>query len=341
MINETVIVTIITPTFNHADFIAECIQSAIDQSFTGWEMLIINDGSTDHTVEIANRFAAADPRITVYNQQNIGIFRLSETYNFALQHAKGKYIAILEGDDIWETDKLSRQVATLESNPSAVIAWSSSRQVNIDQSQVFIVSPELEPSDIKLFTNNPVGSFLDILLFRNCIPALTACIRKETLEKIGGFQQGYGLPLVDLPTWQLLSTQGTFVYDAEPTGRWRVYPGQTTKTHLVSIFSGFYALSLDNFKKFSSDPSLSFSVKQKDIKTYFDKVMIMAYAREGRYLLIKKQFKEARKRYIKAIFSKRGEYIWKLRAMVGLFLSLFHLDVEGLAKFLNRPSYKN
>jgi glycosyltransferase involved in cell wall biosynthesis len=341
MVNKPVIVTIITPTFNHAGFIAECIQSALSQTFTDWEMLIINDGSTDQTAEIAARYAAADPRITLFNQQNIGIFRLAESYNLALQHAKGKYITILEGDDIWETDKLSRQVAALESNPLAVMAWSSARQVNIDQSQVFEVSPELKPEDIKLFTNNPVGSFLDILLFRNCIPALTACIRKEALEKIGGFQQGYGLPLVDLPTWQLLSTLGAFVYDPEPTGRWRVYPGQTTKTHLVKIFSGFYALSLDNFRKFSSDPSLSFSVKQKAIKIHFDKVMIMAYAREGRYLLIKKQYKEARKRYIKAIFSKGGEYVWKLRALVGLFLSLFHLDVEGLAKFLNRPSYKN
>lgn len=335
------VVSIITPTFNHENFIAECIQSALDQTFTDWEMLIINDGSTDQTAEIAAEFEATDHRITLFNQENIGIFRLAESYNFALQHAKGKYIAILEGDDIWETDKLSRQVVALEDNPLAVLAWSSSRQVNIDQSQVFTVSPELKPSDLKYFTNNPVGSFLDILLFRNCIPALTACIRKEALVKIGGFQQGYGLPLVDLPTWQLLSTQGTFIYDPEPTGRWRVYPGQTTKTHLVRIFSGFYSLSIDNFKKFSTDPALSFSVKQKDIQAHFDKVMIMAYAREGRYLLIKKQFKEARKSYIKAILSKGGEYVWKLRALVGLFLSLFHLDVEGLAKFLNRPSYKN
>jgi glycosyltransferase involved in cell wall biosynthesis len=335
------LVTIITPTFNHAGFIAECIQSALDQTFTDWEMLIINDGSTDNTAEIAARIASSDPRITLYNQQNIGIFRLAESYNFALQHAKGKYITILEGDDIWEPDKLSRQVFALENNLSAVMAWSSSRQVNIDQSQIFTVSPELKSSDVDLFTNTPVGRFLDILLFRNCIPALTACIRKDALMKIGGFQQGYGLPLVDLPTWQVLCTQGTFIYDAEPTGRWRVYPGQTTKTHLVKIFSGFYALSLDNFRKFSADSKLSFTVNQKDIKIHFDKVMIMAFAREGRYLLIKKKFKEARKSYIKAIFSKGGEYVWKLRALVGLLLSLFHLDVEGLAKLLNRPSYKN
>jgi glycosyltransferase involved in cell wall biosynthesis len=335
------VVSIITPAYNHEKFIAECIQSALDQTFMDWEMLIINDGSTDRTSEIAAGFVSKDSRIRLFNQPNIGIFRLAESYNFALQRAKGKYIAILEGDDIWEKDKLSRQVPVLEHNPGMVMAWSSARQVNIDQSRTFTVSPAVKPSDADLFSNTPVGCILDILFFRNCIPALSTLIRRDALEQIGGFKQGYGLPLIDIPTWQQLSAKGPFYFDAEPTGRWRVYPGQTTKTHLVRIFSGCYSLSLDNFRNFSANKALSFRVTEGEIKSHFNKVMIMAYSREGRYLLIKKQYREARKDYIRAIFSKGGEYIWKLRALVGLLLSLLHLDVEWLARILKRPSYKN
>ncbi len=335
------VVTIITPTYNHGAFIAECIQSALDQDFENWEMLVVNDGSTDDTAIVAGKYAAADPRVRLFNRENIGIYRLAENYNFALQQAKGKYIAILEGDDIWEKDKLSRQVNALSERPETIMAWSPAIQVNIDQSLSFPVSPALLPSDFELFDNNPVGSILNILFFRNCIPALTALIRKDILDKIGGFQQGFGLPLVDLPTWQLLASHGVFYFDPVPTGRWRVYPGQTTKTHLVRIFSGCYALSVQNMKLFSQNHLLEFAVKEKDITNHFDKVMVMAYSREGRYLLIKKMYKEARKSYIKAIFAKGGEYMWKLRALVGLLLSYLHLDVEWLAKALKKPSYKN
>jgi glycosyltransferase involved in cell wall biosynthesis len=301
----------------------------------------VNDGSTDRTPEIAAGYAAKDARIRLYNQKNVGILRLAESYNFALGMAKGNYIAILEGDDIWQPDKLSRQVAALQNNPERIMAWSPAIQVNIDKSLSFTVSPSLKYGDRDLFENDPKGSILDILFFRNCIPALTTLIRKEALVRIGGFKQGHGLPLVDLPTWQMLSTLGPFYYDDKPTGSWRVYPEQATKTHLVRMFSGFNALSIENFKRFRENPDLVFKANLKDIKHHFDKTMVMAHAREGRYLLIKKQYTEARDNYIRAIFSMGGEYMWKLRALTGLIFSLFHLDVEWLAKALKRPSYKN
>lgn len=334
------VVTIITPTYNHGRFISQCIDSVLNQTFSDWEMLVINDGSTDNTAEIVAGFAEADSRITLFNQSNIGIFRLSETYNFALGKARGKFIAVLEGDDLWEPDKLERQVKVLNANPEIVLAWSPARQVNVDRSEVFLTPSEISPEDIGFFSNDPPGSILNILFFRNCIPALTVLIRKEALTGIGGFHQGYDLPLVDVPTWQNLTVCGKFHYDPIPTGSWRVYPDQTTKTHLVRIFSGFRTLSLDNYTKFSQKGTLSFGVTSLDINRHFDRMMIMAYSREGRYMLIRKQFRQARERYTKAITGRGGEYMWKIRALTGLILSFLHLDVEWLARMLGRPSYK-
>jgi len=104
------LVSIISPTYNHEKYIAECILSAQSQTYTYWEMLVVDDGSTDLTLSIARSFAEKDPRIRVFTQKNVGIFRLAETYNFALSQANGKYIAVLEGDDVWLPEKLALQV---------------------------------------------------------------------------------------------------------------------------------------------------------------------------------------------------------------------------------------
>lgn len=334
------VVSIITPTYNHEKYLTDCIQSVLDQDFQQWEMLIVNDGSTDATASVADRFAAQDSRVRVFHRKNIGIFRLSETYNFALSLARGKYIAVLEGDDVWFSDKLTRQVAALEKEPGAVLAWSPASQVNAGGDRVFLESTSSDDASISYYANNPVGNILNILFFRNCIPALTMMIRKQILENIGGFHQDFGLPLVDIPTLQLLATKGTFYYDRIPTGMWRVYPDQVTKSHLVTIFEGCHQLAKRNLSEFSKNKALTFQVKEEEIESWYHRMMVIAHARQGRYCLIRKQFAEARSHYLKAIFKWKGEYIWKVRALTGILFSVFHLDVEGLARMLNRPNYK-
>jgi len=104
------LVSVITPTYNHERFIAQCIESVLAQTYGHWEMIIVDDGSTDHTASIAEEYAKKDHRIKVIRQANNGIFRLAETYNKALGLANGELIAILEGDDTWQNTKLEIQV---------------------------------------------------------------------------------------------------------------------------------------------------------------------------------------------------------------------------------------
>jgi glycosyltransferase involved in cell wall biosynthesis len=304
-------------------------------------MLVINDGSSDHTSDIVKEFADSDERIILFNRANIGIFRLSETYNFALDKARGKYIAILEGDDIWYSDKLERQLNAMEANDEYILAWGAAHQANVDLSLRLSQSPQTSDPMFGSFNNRPLGSMLNVLFFRNCVPALTMLIRKQSLQEIGGFHQGYGLPLVDLPTLQLLATRGYFYFDPKPLGSWRVYPNQTTKTYLAEIFEGFYALAIKNYSEFSKNSSLNFQVRIDQLKSHFNNTLIMAYSRSGRYKLLKRQYKPARKDYMKSLTLPGKSYVWRLRSVVGLFLSLFHLDVEFLARILGRSSYKN
>jgi glycosyltransferase involved in cell wall biosynthesis len=335
------LVSIITPTYNHEKYIADCIQSVLDQTFLDWELIVVNDGSSDSTAEIVSGFCRQDSRIRLFNRENVGILRLAETYNFALSQTKGKYVAILEGDDFWVDDKLTRQVESMESNPDLVLAWGVASLVDAGNNKVYYTSPDPRGSDAKYFNNEPVGSILNVLLLRNCIPALTIIIRKDKLVEIGGFKQGYNLPLIDLPTLHELSVEGSFYFDDRLLGSWRIYPDQTTKKYVVGIIRGFRDLAMDNYKRFRSLPGVSHAIDTDQLDKHFKKLIIIAYSRDGRYKLIRKEFKQARRDYLTSIVSPGGECLWKLRSFTGLILSLLHLDVEWLAKLLNRPTYKD
>jgi len=333
------LVSIITPTYNHQNYISDCIKSAQKQTYTNWEMIVMDDGSTDETLSIAKSFAEKDNRIHVFTQKNIGIFRLGETYNFALGKSNGKYIAILEGDDVWLPEKLALQVPTLEADDTAVLSWGRAFSSTIDLSKDYDMNLLINRG-YNILSNTPIKSASKDFLFINFIPALTVLARKSSLEKIGGFIQNFNLPLVDMPTWQQLSLIGKFTFIDQPLGKWRFYPTQVTKTYTVEITEGFYQLAL-NFYHQNNEYFSSINFSEIDLHKFYKKKLVICYSRSGRYKLIRKDFKGARKDYFKSIFNfGLKEPIWKLRSVVGIIFSLFHADIETLTKKLGRVSYK-
>ncbi len=106
------LVSVIMPTYNCGPFIAESIRSVLAQTYSNWELIIVDDCSTDETETIVRSFD--DPRIHyLQNEQNSGA---ALTRNKALRAAKGRYIAFLDSDDLWNPDKLERQIAFMEHN---------------------------------------------------------------------------------------------------------------------------------------------------------------------------------------------------------------------------------
>lgn len=106
------LVSIVTPAYNCEKYLRQTVESVLAQSYTDWEMIIVDDCSTDGTLALAQQLAAVDARIRVVrNEQNQGV---SMTRNRGIAEARGKYIALLDGDDLWEPDKLERQAALLE-----------------------------------------------------------------------------------------------------------------------------------------------------------------------------------------------------------------------------------
>ena len=333
------LVSIISPTYNHEKFIADSIESVLAQTYTNWEMIIIDDGSTDKTFDIALEYAANESRIRPFTQKNIGIFRLGESYNFALSHCNGSYVAILECDDIWLPEKLSLQVEVLENNPQCVLSWGKAFLSSVDLSYNYMLAPK-NSDDQDLFFNNPPGIFLKNFIYHTLIPALTIVIRKEALLSIGGFVQGFNLPLVDIPTTLELLMKGEFAFVDKPLGSWRIYPNQVTKTYTGQMTTSYYALIQSVMQRF---PALfeSHGLTKREIDEHFRNRLVISYSRSGRYKLIRKDFKGARKDYFHSIFNYGWtQPVWKLRSVVGLFFSLFRMDIEWLAKIIGNASYK-
>ena len=110
-INEP-LVSIITPLYNSEKFIAETIESVLNQTYKNWEMIIVNDCSKDNGPNIVQEYIKKDNRIKLFNNEvNQGV---SFTRNKAINLAKGKYIAFLDSDDIWKEEKLEKQVNLME-----------------------------------------------------------------------------------------------------------------------------------------------------------------------------------------------------------------------------------
>ncbi|MCM1034232.1 MAG: glycosyltransferase family 2 protein [Paludibacter sp.] len=119
-------VSIITPLYNGERFIAQTIESVLSQTYPHWEMLIINDGSTDNSEHIAMQYAQQDNRIQVISQPNAGS---AAARNNGIRRATGRYIALLDADDLWENYFLESQLQLLH-NKQCTLVYGAHKRIN-------------------------------------------------------------------------------------------------------------------------------------------------------------------------------------------------------------------
>src|SRR5699024_4081686 len=100
------LVSVILPVYNAEDYISDAIQSVLNQTYTDWELIVVDDGSTDQTKKVINPFLE-DDRIRYFYQENGG---QGSARNKGIERAKGIYLALLDADDVWKVDKLQSQL---------------------------------------------------------------------------------------------------------------------------------------------------------------------------------------------------------------------------------------
>lgn len=117
--SDSALVSIVMPTYNCAGFIAESIESAIAQTYPNWELIIIDDQSTDDTEERVREFSARDPRVRYSRLEKNSGAAVARTRG--MEAAQGRYIAFLDSDDLWHPTKLERQLAFLNESGGAIV----------------------------------------------------------------------------------------------------------------------------------------------------------------------------------------------------------------------------
>ena len=233
------IVTAIMATYNHAAFAGQAVESVLAQTLEAWELIVVDDGSTDGTLDILRGYR--DPRIHVIARAYEGLGGLGNLYRAALESSTAPLLAVIEGDDVWPPDKLTRQVPDFD-DPSVVLSYGAGWLIDEFGCQYGKVEPSF-PEAVR--TNRPTGSLLSDLLFNNAILSPTVVLRRSALQSIGGFWQPDGVPFLDHPTWLLLTGKGTFAYHSDPVGSWRRHPGQWTTDVVRSASEAPEAAYLD------------------------------------------------------------------------------------------------
>ena len=180
-------ITVILPAFNAAQFLARAIESVQEQSFADWELLIINDGSTDETLNIASAFEKQDNRIRVISQHNRG---LSGARNTGLESTRGNFIQFLDADDILLPTKFQRQLDEFERNPAADIVFC--KAAIIDESR-----------DRRPATQIPDLPFEFALWERNFIVVNAPLTRRSCVKNTGHFSESKSetYPLYGCEDW--------------------------------------------------------------------------------------------------------------------------------------------
>lgn len=320
-------VSIITPTYNQEDFIEKCIQSVLNQTFTDWEMLVIDDKSRDRTPQIGRKYSKREGRIRFFQTNHNGIWNLSETYNKGLEKAKGKFIAILEGDDFWPPYKLKEEINAFD-DESVGLAYG--RVMNVDRFGEGIRT-QTENFAGNIFRNRPLGKILEKLLIKNFIPAVTVVCRKDFLEKIGGFKQPQDIPTVDYPTWLELSLICRFRPVDRILGYWRRYKSQVTQTfdsvHTRLRISKF---CLNFFDRLAPELKDKLNIGRADLVEEYRRKIGKSYFKRGRKRAVNQKWKLARDDFLNAI--REGSFYRKSVAFLSFLLSLVEMDIESIAK---------
>ena len=219
-------VSICIPSYNYGRYMADAIESVLRQTCDNWELVIVDDLSSDDSVDVAQRFAAGDSRIKVHvNEQNLG---MTMNWNRCMEYATGRYIKFLCGDDVLESECVEKMQSVLDEHPEVTLVTSARLYAdeNLQPLKLFsyagssAIYPGLEAINRCLFNGNYIGEPTAVM-FR-----ADAAVR--------GFNTRYR-HLQDLEMWFHLLEKGDLAVIPEPLCRFRQHEAQGTKNNVKSL----------------------------------------------------------------------------------------------------------
>jgi glycosyltransferase involved in cell wall biosynthesis len=221
------LVSVLMTAYNREKFIAESIESVLKSTYTNFELIVVDDGSTDNTLSIARKYESLDKRVKVYkNEKNLGDY---PNRNKAASYASGKYIKYLDSDDLIYEHGLEVFVRSMEANPTAALGLTSRNPLPLTPFPILL--QPLEAYRKHFF----IAGILDF-------GPSGSIVRKDIFDKMGGFS---GKRYVgDFELWLSIAALYPIVEVSSALVFWRQHEGQEFSQGLSDLQSGYYALEL-------------------------------------------------------------------------------------------------
>ena len=222
---DTELISIVLPAYNGARTIGRAIESVQAQTHGSWELLVVDDGSSDVTGEVVKTYAAADPRIRYLpNAKNLG---LQKTLNVGIRAAHGAYIARIDDDDRWiETGKLSAQLAFFKSHPNQVLVGTG--VVMCDESLIEQFRYLVPETDAQIRAR---------ILSKNCFVHSSVMFKKDAALQIGGYDESdASRNIEDYDMWLRLGLEGKLANLPIYAVGYTMRAGSISSTHKLDQF---------------------------------------------------------------------------------------------------------
>ncbi len=235
-------VSVALPVHNRERYVAEAIESILAQTFTDFEFLIVDDGSTDGTLSILNRFAARDSRIRVISRPNTGIVGAR---NEALGLARGELIAVMDSDDVALPERFEVQVRYLDENPDCVMIGSRVLVIDSDGDPLIVLPTPLSHEEIE-------DGFLN---FRGqLVHHSTTMIRRRSLLEIGGYRPECCVA-EDLDLFLRLAEIGRIANLAEPLLNYREHSSKSSIAQAEAFATNIFRIIQEARRRRGLEPA--------------------------------------------------------------------------------------
>ncbi len=207
---KTPVISVVIPAYNKGELLRATISSALAQDFTDYEIIVIDDGSTDNCKAIVTAFT--DPRVRYFYQANSGLPAAAR--NSGIRHSGGEYIAFLDADDVWHREKLSKCYEAFKKHPG--IGLVCHKEIIKDVSGNVVRMTDLPSSDLDVFRK--------LLFSGNCLSPSATVVRKEALLEIGAFREyPEFFSVEDYDLWIRLSKRNRFFFLPEILGEYLLH----------------------------------------------------------------------------------------------------------------------
>jgi len=299
------LLTVVITSYNHASYITNALESVLNQSYQPIEIIVIDDGSTDHSVSLIKKY---ESRFKIIFQENKGVVHAR---NLGLKMAQGKYIAFVDSDDVLALDRFEKQVALLEKQDKLALVYSNAAIID-ENNKILGYFHDV----YKTYQKNP-----DIMLFgKYCfIPMITVTLRKSVFDQLGPFD-GYG-PLCDYLKWIEIAYFHPIYGTDEVLGCWRRHQKSTSLNYDPRQVYEQMRNNLTNLCNKHPD------FKNKLGKVFSNK-MSHTYFMETFYLGVEGKIKEAKESARKALklnfyFLNLGQYLFLLIPLPQLIQKIY------------------